>query len=854
MWRATFKSLLAKKLRLVLTAVSVVLGIGFVAGTYVLTDTMNAAFEELFAQTSGASDVVVRSTSAFDSTVEGPGGGGGGDDRTPLPESVLDDVASVSGVALAVGDVQGYAQMVDPGTDEVIGGVGPPTIGTNWNELAADVLTLRGDGSPPVGPDEVVVDAATARNADLSVGDRISILFQGPPGEFTIVGVAGFGEADNLAGATLAVFDTETAQRVLDKQGVFDAISVVGEEGVAASELRASVDAVLPEGAEAVTSTTVADEATQALQEGLGFFRTALLVFAFVALFVGSFIIFNTFSIIVAQRTRELALLRALGASRRQVVLSVVVEAFVVGLVASALGIVAGIGIAIGLQGLLGAFNIDLPSTSIQLLPRTIVVSLLVGVIVTVVASVLPARRAGSVTPIQALREAADLPTPKGLVGRRLAVAVAVTAAGVGALAYGLFGAESNAATIVGVGAAITFIGVAMLSPLAARPVAGGLGAPLRRLSVQARLGRENAMRSPRRTASTATALMIGLGLVSMVAILAASLKASFDAALTDTLKADYTLSTSSFTSFSPEVGVLVAALPEVGTASAFRQNGFRVAGSTSFLTAVDPASVEEVATLEVAEGEVAALAGSDTVLVHRDVAADNGWSVGDEVPAEFASTGEAPLTIVGIYDENRLVGDYVISLETYEGLYTEQLDTFVLVKASEGTPLDGTGAAIEAAVAEFPNVQVQDQAAFREQQAGFVDQLLGLVTALLAMAILIALFGIVNTLGLSIYERTRELGLLRAVGMSRAQVKRMIRWESIIIAVFGAVLGIAIGVLFGWALQQALANEGVSEFVVPVGQLAVYLVLAALAGVLAAIWPARRAARLNVLDAISYE
>jgi putative ABC transport system permease protein len=301
-------------------------------------------------------------------------------------------------------------------------------------------------------------------------------------------------------------------------------------------------------------------------------------------------------------------------------------------------------------------------------------------------------------------------------------------------------------------------------------------------------------------------------------------------------------------------VGERVAALPEVGTASAFRQNGFRVAGSTSFLTAADPTTVEAVATLEVSEGEVVALNGSDTVLVHRDVAADNGWSVGDEVPAEFASTGESPLTIVGIYEENRLVGDYVVSLQTYEALYTEQLDTFVLVKAAEGTRLDRAGDAIEAAVAEFPNVQVQDQAAFREQQAGFVDQLLGLVTALLAMAILIALFGIVNTLGLSIYERTRELGLLRAVVMSRAQVKRMIRWESIIIAVFGAVLGITIGVLFGWALQQALASEGVSEFVVPVGQLAVYLVLAALAGVVAAIWPARRAARLNVLEAISYE
>jgi putative ABC transport system permease protein len=394
-----------------------------------------------------------------------------------------------------------------------------------------------------------------------------------------------------------------------------------------------------------------------------------------------------------------------------------------------------------------------------------------------------------------------------------------------------------------------------MLSPITARPVAGGLGAPLRRLSIQARLGRENAMRSPRRTASTAAALMIGLGLVSMVAILAASLKASFDAALNETLRADYTLSTTSFAPFSPVVGERVAALPEVGTASPFRQNAFRVNDRTSFLSAVDPSTVETVATLEVSEGSVGSLSeDAETVLVHRDVAADNGWVLGDRIPAAFAARGDVPLEIVGIYDENRLVGDYVISIDAYGDLYNEELDAFVLVKAADGVPLDEVSAAIEGAAADFPNVRVQDQAAFREQQAGFIDQLLALVTALLLMAIVIALFGIVNTLGLSIYERTRELGLLRAVGMSRKQVKRMIRWESVIIAVFGAVLGIMVGVLFGWALQQALRAEGVTEFVLPVGQLVVYLVLAGFAGVLAAIWPARRAAKLDVLEAISYE
>ena len=852
MWRATFKSLLAKKLRFLLTALSVVLGVGFVAGTFVLTDTMNAAFEELFDQAAGTSDVIVRSESAFTTEQAGPGGGASAD-REPIPASVLPLVKSVTGVALVGGDVQGTAQMVDPVTDEPIGGFGPPTLGGNWNDVSSGTVTVR-EGEAPTGPDDVAIDAATANKHDLAVGQKVQILFAEGTGEFTISGILSFGDADNLGGATLAIFETTTAQKVLGKEGAFDTISVVGDESVPASELRANIQDVLPDNVEAVTSATVADEQSQALKEGLGFFRTALLVFAFIALFVGAFIIFNTFSIIVAQRTRELALLRALGASRRQVMTSVIVEALLVGVVAAAIGIVAGIGIAMLLKGLLGVFGIDLPSTALKLLPRTIIVSLLVGTVVTAVASILPARRAARVAPVQALRESGDTAPTSGATRRRLIVGVIVTALGVAALLSGLFGGGSNAGASVGLGAAVIFIGVAMLSPLAARPIAGTLGAPLKRLSMQGKLGRENAMRSPRRTASTAAALMIGLGLVSMVAILSASLKASFDTALTETLRADYMLTTSSFTAFGAEVADRVAGLPEVEAVTEFRQNGFRIDGTTAFVTAVQPDTLDATASIDLLEGDLADLSRPDTIMVHEDIATENGWKVGDEVPAQFATVGDAPLTLVGIYGDNRLAGDYLISTDTYATYYTEQLDSFVLVKASGDVPPGQAKTAIEGALTDFPNIQVQDQAAFREQQAGFIDQLLGLVTALLFMSILIALFGIVNTLGLSIYERTRELGLLRAVGMSRLQVKRMIRWEAVIIAVFGAVLGIAIGILFGWALQQALADEGVSQLKIPVGQLLVYLVFAGLAGVLAAIWPARRAAKLNVLEAISYE
>ena len=679
----------------------------------------------------------------------------------------------------------------------------------------------------------------------------MKILFQGPPEEFTISGILGFGDADNLGGATLAAFTLPTAQRVLDKEGEFDSISVLGDEGTDPGQLRAAIQDVLPPKVEAVTSTSVADEQSDQLKEGLGFFRIALLVFAFIALFVGSFQIFNTFSIIVAQRAKELALLRAVGASRRQVLTSVIIEALVLGLVAAVIGIVAGVGIAVLLKALLSGFGIDLPSTSLQLEPRTIVVSLIIGVVVTTVASVLPARRAARVAPIEALRDSQDAGADH--LGRRSVIGVIVTALGLAFLGYGLFGEPDNAGLLIGGGAAVIFIGIAILSPLAARPLSGAIGRPVRGLSMAARLGRENAMRNPRRTAATSSALMIGLGLIAMVSILSASLKASFDAALQDTLRADLVLTSSSFLPFSQEVAARTADVDGVEAVSAFRQGGFKVNDSDAAMTGVDPATIETVANLGPSEGAIASLDGGD-VLVYDQTMEDNGWAVGDELPSAFATIGDDPLTIGGTFDDNRLVGDYVVSLDTFDELFRAQLDTFVFVKVADGADIAAVRGDVEQATAEFGNIEVQDQAAFRDQQAGFVNQLLGLVTAMLFLAVVIALFGIANTLSLSIFERTRELGLLRAVGMGRTQVKRMIRWESVIIAILGALFGIAIGIFFGWALQQALAPEGITEFVLPVGQLVFFLILAALAGVVVALLPARRAAKLNVLEAISYE
>ncbi len=851
MWRATFKSLFARKVRLGLTALSIVLGVGFVAGTFVLTDTMNKAFNDLFKQVGVGTDVVVRGVSAFTPGQNGPGGGGG-EQRSPVPATLLPTVRAVAGVSEAHGEVTGYAQMVDPVTGKAIGGAGPPTLGANWT-AGGGAVQLR-EGSAPGAADEVVVDAGTATKYHLRVGQLIRILFQGPPRTFTISGIAGFGSADNLAGATLTFFQTSTAQQVLDRVGTFDQISVRADDGVSSADLRGRIADVLPKGVEAVTATTVANEQSKTLQDSLSFFRVALLVFAFIALFVGAFIIFNTFTIIVAQRSRELALLRAIGASRRQVMTSVVVEAIVTGLVAAAVGIVAGIGIAVGLKGLLKAFGVDLPSTSLQLEARTVIVSLVVGVIVTVVSSVLPALRASRVSPIEAMRETSDARPGSGLGWRRLLPGLLVTVLGVSALLVGLFAHPSDAAALVGVGAALTFIGVAICSPLFARPLAGGIGLPVRGLGMQGRLGRENAMRNPRRSASTASALMVGLGLVAMVSILSASLKASISDTLQSSLKADYVLTTSSFAPFSPDVAARAKHVSGVSAVSEFRQGGFRVSGKDAFLTAVDPATVEQVAELKLSDGARLALEDGKIVVFDK-TAQQEGWKIGDALPAAFAATGSTPLVMGGTFGENRLVGgDYLVSLDTYDRYFPEQLDSFVMVRTVPGADQATVQRDLQTAVKPFANIEVQDQAAYRERQAGFVNQLLGLVTALLAMAILIALFGIVNTLGLSIFERRRELGLLRAVGMGRRQVKRMIRWESVIISVMGAIMGIAIGTFFGWSLQRALAPQGVDVLAFPVGQLVFYVIFAGFAGVLAAIWPARRAAKLNVLEAISYE
>jgi putative ABC transport system permease protein len=701
----------------------------------------------------------------------------------------------------------------------------------------------------------MVVDAQTADKHGFAVGDRVKVLLQGPARTFTVSGIIGFGEAGNLGGATLAGFTLPTAQEVLNREGRFDEIDVVAAEGTTPEQLRDRVRAVLDPRYEVLTGEELSAAQAAAINDTIGrFLSTALLSFAFVALLVGAFLIFNTFTIIVAQRTRELALLRCLGASRRQVMTSVLLESLIVAVVASLVGLGLGVLIANGLKALLtGILNFDLPTTGTVFLWRTVIVSLAVGIVVTVLAALLPARKATRVPPVAALQpETAFAPTH--FRKRRIVLGVLVTLVGVALLLAGLFQNEGNRLVNVGSGAVIVFFGVAILSPLIARPLARLIGWPFAKaFRLPGTLARENAMRNPRRTASTAAALMIGLALVTFVSIFAASIKASTTETLDRTIAADYILMNDTFTPFSPDLATRLADQPELAAVVGVRLGAFKLNGATKQLIGIDPAAYDRVVKTEVLSGSIADLQ-SGGLAVKEDVAEANGWTVGERVALQFPRGGTQQVTVKAIYKDNSVNGDYLLSLADYERFYADQADSQILVQAAPGTDPAASRAAIDRVLVDFPNVTVRDQAEYKAETARQIDQVVNLFYALLALAVVIALFGIVNTLGLSIFERIRELGLLRAIGATRRQVRSMIRWEAVIIAVLGAVLGLAVGVFFGWTIVRALRSVGITEFALPGGQLVIFVVFAALAGILAAVLPGRRAARIDVLRAITTE
>jgi putative ABC transport system permease protein len=610
----------------------------------------------------------------------------------------------------------------------------------------------------------------------------------------------------------------------------------------------------LPTRLEVVTGAQITKEGQSAVRSALGFFDTFLMVFAGIALFVGSFLIFNTFSIVVAQRLRELALLRALGAGRGQVVRSVLAESAVVGALASAAGLGAGIGLALALRALLDAFGVDIPSTGLVISARTVLVCLVLGTVITVVAAVMPARKAGKVAPVAALRDIEVNEETRKL--RRTISGGLVTAAGLALLLTGLFAQVSNRVTLVGAGGAVTFIGVAVLGPLLSRPLSRVLGAPLRWFGVTGVLARNNAMRSPKRTASTAAALMVGVALVALMSVLAASLKASVGAVIDKAMRADFVVSSGSAqpgapVGFSPRMNRDISALPQVASSTGVRADTVRIAGHTGLVMAADPRHVDDLFDMGVIAGSVARMTPTG-VGISQHVADTRHLALGAPVDVIFSRAGTKTFTVQAIYTERNLAGDYVLPLAAAQHYFNLRLDFQVYVTLAPGvTPAAGRQA-IDAVLAHYPTAHLLDRTQYKAQQLAQIDQLLNLVYGLLALALFIALIGIANTLGLSIHERVHELGLLRAVGMTRRQLRATIRAEAVIVALLGAAQGLLVGTLLGWAIVRALHSHGVQQLSVPFGQLLVVALLAGLAGVLAAAAPSRRAARLDVLRAIA--
>ena len=844
----SLKSALAHRLRLALTALAVMLGVTFVTGTLTYTDALNGVFTSLVEEGTEGVDVYVAPKTEFESLMDYGAGGPG------LPESMVDRIREVPEVAVAYGTVTGYAQFVDK-KGKAITPFGPPTLGISWVEDAGLSSVQITDGRAPSGPGEVVMDAVTARDHGFGVGDEVEVLLQGPKETFDLVGIIDGPSGSGFGGATMAAFDLETAQQLFDKKDRVDQIEVAAAEGTSPTELRNVLAAELPDDVELKTGAAQTAEVKDQIQQGFGFFTTVLLVFAAVAVFVGAFIIFNTFSIIVAQRTKEFGLLRAIGASQWQVMASVLVEAALIAAVASALGILLGLAMAVGLQNLMDAVGVDLPAATLELAPRTIVVGFLVGFAVTMFSALLPARRAARISPVAAMQEIRT--EDDSMKAARVYAGVGLTLVGAALMAAGLLSIVPEELTAVGVGALLVFLGVAGLGPVFARSLAGALGAPLPRVfGVTGTLARENSRRSPRRTASTAAALMVGLALVTLVAMFASSLKASIDSALSATVKADLIVTGQTFastTGFSPRIARDLKALPEVEVASAFRFGEWKGSDeATRTLLAVDPETIDDVMELGLVSGSFEDF--RDGGLLLRDVEAEGrGATAGDTLEMTFAATGKQTIPIAGVF-EAEIDDRYLLALPTYEENFERQHDLQVHLIAAPGVSSQELRRAAEKALEEFPTVRVLDQAGLREESSRLIDQMLNMVYGLLALALIIAVLGITNTLALSVHERRREVGLLRAVGATRSQIRRMIRWEAAIIAVFGTVMGVVVGTAFGWALILTLRDDGFTKTVLPLAQIVAFVVIAAIAGLLAAVLPARRAARLDVLDAIAFE
>ncbi|MDQ1248657.1 MAG: putative transport system permease protein [Actinomycetota bacterium] len=849
MLRATLRALASYKVRLALSALSIILGVAFVAGTFIFTDSLQKAFDDL--TKAGQADLVIEPKQAFETRFQS--------DVAPstLPSDLVDEVAALPGTAEAVGVVSIRNVTVLGPDGKPLGNAGGPGSvgrGESWIDVPELQEWKLSEGVAPTTSSDVVIDTRTAEGASAALGSTIKVLLpSGATAEPTVVGIAEPTLAS--AGASVVIWPLATAEELLTSPGQVSGIKVVAAQNVSQDQLKAEVDAILPTTAESQTGEQVASDLSEQLDQSLGFLNTFLLVFGLIALFVSAFLIYNTFSILVAQRSRELALTRAIGATRGQVRVSVLVEAIIVALVAATLGLLLGIGVALGLRGLFSALGAPLPGSGLVLLPRTFAVAYGIGVVVTLVSALVPARRASMIPPVAAMR--ADL-TPaakslrtRGLVGAALIVIAAVF----GYLALQPMDSSSRAASLLGVSALAAVFGALALAPLAARLLVPVLGAPFSRTTV-GRIAVENARRNPRRTAATAGALMIGLTLISAMSVIASSTIKSTDAVVDDVIGADFVVFGATFQPFPTTIAEAVAATPGVGVATPVRSAIVRAPGGDqngTIVTIVEPEAIADVLNLSLVAGDLAGLSEPGTVIVDTDTAAPLGLAPGSQVTLTTLK-GDVPVTVVGLYKPAGFFQGFASGFASASLLGAPDQDTAIYIKVAPGQDPQAVRAALDTTLAAYPTVTLQDQVEFKAQIRDQINQLLAFIVALLVLAVLIAFLGIVNTLALSVFERTREIGLLRAVGTTRRQIRRMILVESVLIAVLGSVLGVFLGVLYGVGLQRVLADDGISELGINGGQLVMFVVVSAVGGVVAALWPAWRASKLNVLKAIATE
>jgi putative ABC transport system permease protein len=842
----TVKSIRANKARFILTSFAVLLGVAFMAGTFVLTDTIKKSYDQITANVYHSTDAVVRSSQVIDS------GGQGAKTRGTISASTLATVRAVKGVRAAEPQQLGVAVVVGRNGKLLDANANAPVpLALGWQDTPAlNPMTLV-SGHGPRAPDEVVIDRATAKRGHFGVGDTVQVLSPAGSQRYRVAGVATYGGADNAAGAQVVAFTQATASQVIGTPDRYSAIEVVAAPGYSQEQVAANLRAAIHQpGTEVITGAQATAEARRDTGASLRFVNIFLLTFAIVALVVGSFVIYNTFTITVAQRTKETALLRAIGAKRRQVMRSIRLEALLTGIFASAAGVILGIGLAQGLRSVLSAFGMELPSGSSVIESRTVVVSMLTGIVVTVAAAWLPARRAAKVAPIEALRDTAiDTSAHSKL---RVLLGVATGIVGGVLIAQGLSGASVKA---VGLGGFAVFIAVAILGPTISRRFSRIVGWPLPRArGVSGTLARENTMRNPRRTAATSSALMIGVALVAFITVFAASAKSSVATSVDNAVKSDWIVTTQfGIGGLSPSVAQRIDALPETGAVTVLRFFAAKVNNATIQASAIDPAQVEQNLRLDVRTGSIGAL-GSHDVAVQAAVAKKKNLHVGDTVTMFFPETGDQPFRVVATYGTQQPLGDYAISLQAFDANVATQVDNNILVSAATGVSKQRARQAIERVLQDYPTATLMTKSEFKGSIANQIDKMLNLIYVLLAMALVIALFGITNTLALSVLERTREVGLLRAVGMSRSQVRSTVRWESVLIALLGTILGTTIGLGFAWTLVHAMKNQDLNTFAVPVHQLGLIVLAAAVAALVAAALPARRAARLDVLKAISNE